>query len=278
MRARVPVLVTLFWSLGCLSFPSQQAAMALDYVIDRPRVVAIRITPPLLVHGTPVTVDALVLAPGEAHVVSADICGLGRDLPTVVTEDACFRQPELAEHLADQVPFTWDPPDLSTVICPERIDTGGPYSSDTAWYGCASLVPLMITAKQGEDLAYGRVDAMLPVGNHGAIPAGIDAAPHTLDVAGEQVAGGEVQLTYTIDAQPDQNGFRWYVDGGVLLGTGRTAMATWDGTTAVTRNTLQIPDDWHGPLRVAVVTVASDAFELGHPGDVTWSVITLDIR
>lgn len=67
---------------------------------------------------------------------------------------------------------------------------------------------------------------------------------------------------------PDDMRFRWYVDAGELLGTGRTGALSSDALRHYAENTLRIPEDTHGSLRVAVVLATNTLF---------WSVLTLEV-
>jgi hypothetical protein len=266
------------WSLACLRFPNEQAYIALDYQLDRPRVAAIRVSPPVLAHGLPVTIDALILGPGEPSDEHVAICGLRTDLPTYVGEEQCFRQPELVDDIGDGLPIGWEPPDLATVTCPE--DTGNTPDTGWTWGICASVVPLLVSAKVADEPVFGRVDAWLRVRGYNdgePVPPSFADLPHSLTVSGEPRAGGEVELTASIDGDVDEYGFRWWVDAGELVGTGRTAVHELDGDSRVTHNTLRIPDDFHGSLRVAVVEQSLRGETDALVGDQSWDVITLEV-
>jgi hypothetical protein len=294
-------------SLGCFRWPDQVAYLALDYTIDRPRVVAIKLDPPVLAHGLPVRIEALMLAPEGFEVVETEVttCGFRDDLLVEVWGGECFDEPELVTLVGTEVPLTWDPPDLSGIACPVDSgdtaipwqDTGGdtdPRDTDAdtdtggvpwvpAWDegSCTSYAPLLVGFVGKKERAYGTVTAMVraaPYVDGEELPTPIDALPRSLEATGDVVAGGEIGLEFRIDAEPDWAGYRWYVDDGELLGTGRTATQEIDGATYVTRNTLRIPEDFHGPLRVVVVVASMTGWDKRHTGDVTWSELTLEVR
>jgi hypothetical protein len=293
--------VTAFWTLGCVRFPSENAVLALDYQIDKARVAGIRLDPPVLAHGLPTSVDALVLAPpGEdAHVESIDICGLRDDIIVDVDAEDCFNEPELVDHLGDDVPVAWNPPNLSAVACPTYgYDTGYSYDYaplpdtgvDTADTGtpapgwnfgsCASLFPIMVRGESGGEPFFGRVSAFLRVepylpGEY--VPSPLHDVPREFSITGDAVAGGSVDIEFRIQAAIDDEGFRWWVDAGELVGTGRTAVQSQDGDWRVTTNTLRIPDDWHGPLRIYVVTESWYSDNVVYTADLTWEQTVLDV-
>jgi hypothetical protein len=296
--AQVAALPTLLFSIGCMVDISERSGYALDYHIDRPRVLAVAVDPPVLVHGRPSTVHTLALAPANVapDAISVDVCGLQTDQLVSVFELDCFHQDELVTHLGDGADVTWEPPDLSEVACPDpdtamEPDSGGgedppdpapdpdtdvPPQFD---YRCGSDVPLMVTASFGDELAFAslRTQVRLRKYEEGEyVPPGRYAAERTLTFTGEAVAGGEVELTFTLEAEA--NRFSWFVDAGELVGTGWTANMDpdYENSRALTRNTLRIPDDFHGPLRVVAVAV-DDGFAWGVAGDSAWSVITLEV-
>lgn len=281
---------TLGFGLGCLSFPSEVAYQALDYRLDRPRVLAIRVDPPVLVHGLPVTIDALVMGPPGTSVdsVSVDLCGLSDERMVRVWELQCYDEPELVQPLGAALPLAWEPPDLSRVPCEADtgLDTAHGHSGDTAavaWHvgDCHSSVPLMVSAVVSGQPAYGALDAPIRLASFEpgeAVPASVNAAARSLTALGDARPGGEVTLTFAVAAEPGWDGFRWWVDGGELVGTGRTAVQERDGDLRITHNTLRIPDDWEGPLRVVVTVQSRIGLDSDAVGDVAWEILTLDVR
>lgn len=284
---------TLALGLGCLSFPSEVADQALDYRLDRARVLAIRIDPPVVLHGLPVTVDALVLGPPgtELDAVSVDLCGLSDERMVQVWNLECFDEPELVQPLGDALPLVWAPPDLSQLPCePDtgQADTAHADSADSAdtgdagWFAgrCQSRVPMMLTATVSGEPAYGAVEVPMrvaPFATGEAVPTSVNGAERSLVATGDVRPGGEVALTFTIAAEPGWDGFRWWVDAGELVGTGRTAIHRRDGDLRVTQNTLRIPDDWQGPLRVVVTVQSAAGQQSDAVGDVAWEILTLDV-
>lgn len=270
--------------------------MALDYRIDRPIVAGVRLDPPVIAHGLPVRIDALLLAPQGVSVAvsSVDVCGLRDDLIVALDAQDCYTQPELVTHLGDSAPTTWEPPDLSAIACPPSYgydtglypDTGGADTdTDTdppTWDigACRSYVPLRVQADAGGEPFYGGVAAFLRVEPYDPtefVPTPLFDKPRSLTSTGDAVAGGVVELEFRVDAAIDDEGFRWWVDGGELLGTGRTALHNVDGDARITHNTLRIPADWEGPLRVFVVVESLDSDVVPYSGDLAWESLTLEV-
>lgn len=279
-----------------MRFPSETATLALDYVIDRPIVAAIRVDPPTLMHGHPSTIDALVLAPpgDEVNVHTVDVCGLSDEIIVSVDADDCFNEPSLITRVADSVPAVWDPPDLSHLDCPDfgyvpyyPDDTGGYDTGDTGDTGprwnvgaCASVVPLRVAGDGPTGPFFGRVYAWLrvePYTEGEYVPPSYSSVATSFTADRAPQAGGEVVLELRVAGRVDNEGFRWWIDGGELVGTGRTIVQYLDGDQQITRNTLRIPDDWHGPLRVFVVAESKDSDSVPYTADMLWEQLTLDV-
>ncbi len=281
---------------GCLQAPDdwldQDLWTPLDYTLDRPRVLAVRLDPPAVVHGLPTTVEALALGPSAPRGASAAICGLRTDVRVTVATVDCFSNTALVAPVADALPATWSPPDLSG-LATERTATvfAGDSGGAPNWWAAldasgyppgVSLVPLMVTADFPSGPAYGSllvpvVHAPFTAGD--AVPPSVADRGRTLTWEGEARPGGTVTLQFAYQGRPHAGGFHWYVDAGTLLRTGRTAVLTErdDGWTE-TENVLEIPDSWSGPLRVVVVVVGVEgATSDTLVGDTTWEILTLPV-
>ena len=277
MRRLGPLLgagVVLAFSLGCLRQPDEEGVLALDYEIDRTRVVAIRALPLSVLHPRPVTVDALVLAPRPIDRVEASICGLREDVRVEIGSDAtCFSNPDLVEPIATELPFRWRPPDLSHLDCDEAAEDTGPFVTD----GCVSEVPLKIDAWADGD----RGSAVLEVpirlySGPERPPTPLVEAWRELEVRGEPRRGGELGLVFKIESEAELLSFRWYIDQGELYRTGRTITQRKVGNVHTTVNRLTVPTTWIGPLRIAVVVVRErDSADL--VDDVTWELVTVEV-
>jgi hypothetical protein len=246
---------------GCIDLDlDSQPHLILDYLIDKPRVVAVRAVPPVVEGGSPMQLDALVLAPGEGEPrVTASVCGLRLDVEVDVDGVVCFDNRDLVEEVATELPAVWTPPDLSGARCdPEDFNLGEP---------CASEIPLMVEAELDGVVARASVGIGISVGPPSDLRVPI---PMGLLDPGPVRAGDEVTITVVSSRAPVAlDHVAWWVDAGVLLGTGRTR--TYGQDDILTENTLVIPDDWEGPLTVAAVGVESGLTPL------SWDVIELQV-
>ena len=249
-----------------------------------------RFDPPAAQPGAPVTVDALALAPRGTVIRTLTASSCLPDPFAVTTSYAdlsCFGQDELVEPLGP-LPAAWTPTrphceDLGATPYEgtyydyeETGDTGyGYYSSG----GCNSTYPVLVEAQTADGDGYGFVFVDIydvdPVVSDQPSLWSLD---QSLTAEGDVEAGGEVTLEYTVATalvSTSYPGFHWYVDDGVLVRTGVTApTAVGEGSTT-TGNTLRIPEDWHGPLRVVVVATRDGVGSAG--ADTTWRVLVLDV-
>lgn len=242
----------------------------LEWLIDHTLVPGIRVDPEVAARGAPRTVDALVLSPHEVRSVAVDTCGVVVDQPAVI-DGTCFNEPSLVSQLADGLPATVEFPTM-TYPCDLYVtygDTGNApvYVANE----CHSTFPLRVRAVTDEDEGYGVVSVDVPADERPGTTT-VDPSTYDLQVAvvgGEVLAGSEVVLEASELNVPWPEDFvvRWYVDAGELLATGRTAYIGRNEARARTQNTLRIPDDWRGPLRVAVVTRSGTV----------WTVSTLEV-
>lgn len=270
----VPLAALLTGSLGCVIFPWEEAVIyqALDYTIDHPRLLAVDVDPPLLAGGQPVRLDALFLSPGgdTPTSVSWSTCGLRTDIWVYLYSLECFSVEEEILPLGEGLPATWTPPVLDI-------------PTDTAWGGNSSFLPFLLEARFGDEVVRGTFHASLygSVKDYGGgVPTSFHDMP--LTVTAGPVEDGQVALEAVLgDDQPNAT-FRWYVDDGQLLDTGRTAVQERTGTAVVGRNRWVVPEE-PGSYRVAVVVSALDsgapwgkppdtdqAGDTGHHGPDTW--------
>lgn len=256
----------MWWLFAACQDPFPEA---FEWRIDHTIVPGVAVRPLVVANGGERTVDALVLSPWPVESVSVDVCGLRPDEPVLVT-GACFGEPALVEPIADGVPATFTLPAL-TYPC-EPADTGGAAFYYEPEFPCASEVPLRVRAVTAEDAGQSFATLVLPTGDDVISSAPLDPASIALRidvVSGAVEAGGEVVLEASEATTPenDERIVRWYADDGELLSTGRTGLIDLTLPRATSRNTLRIPDDWHGPLRVAALT---------RHGTV-WTVLTLEV-
>jgi hypothetical protein len=272
----------LLLSLAACQEPLPQA---FDWRIDRTLVPGLNLVPPTAEEGTARRIDALVLSPWPIDTVAVEVCGLVTDVPTRVSEVVCFTEESLVQKVADGVPATWTPPDLTYecegyTAAPDTaiedtspLDTG-PRTTDSAgyFYGCGSYAILRVVAHTDED--EGSSSAPLGIVPHpvsGSPPDASAGDPRLELVEGDPVSGGEVRLRFSTAPDWDTtNGYRWYVDDGILEGTGRTGVTgLLDSGRPFSDNTLDIPETYEGDLRVAVVTGSVPQL---------WQVLTLEVR
>lgn len=245
------------WLAGCVT---SEYAVALDYRIDRTVVAAMRVTPRVAPGGVPRTFEALVLSPRPVERRRWATCGYTVGVAAEVWT-SCYEEPSLVEELGEGATLTWTPPSIGVEGC----DQGHTGLGD----GCWSTFPLRLTAEDAE----GAGSAVIPLA---VLADGEEAwdlpGPVPLTVAvveGEPRAGAEILLeAHTLGRDLGQE-FRWYVDGGELLGTGRTLPWTVEDGVTTSHNRLRIPADWEGPLRVAVV--------VDQDGEESWTLETLEV-
>lgn len=265
-------LPTLLSALGCVAFTDPVGPIALDYQIDRVLVPAIRLDPPTPIQGLPVSVEALVLAPGSIETVNLDVCGLDTQRVAQLWDTSCFDNEELIEQLATELPATWQVP-MQGSAC--EADTGMTDTGLTV-YECAARVPLRVTATSQGEIGMGALLVDLLREPPETPPSRLAQAPRTLETEGIAARGEELALIYRVDWDGDLD-FRWYVDAGVLHHTGRTATTWLQGDRHTTRNRLEIPTGFVGELRVVVVATAVGDRDPSS-GNVAWDVLTLEVQ
>jgi hypothetical protein len=268
--------VLLFLLGGCLV---EKLPDLFDYRYDRLKVVAVRVWPIMADAAVPRQVDALVLtpSPGDAPRVRVEVCGDRSDLAVWLHsyEDvACFAEEDLVDTVARRVPAEWTPRPRRYEECPTAeigLPSGlfetFPDSADTGGietWPCVSLPLLRVVAgEEGDEASAVAVPRVMDGESPelGADPATAD--PRIEIVEGEPVAGGRVLLRFSVaaswtadeanltDPYPEHY---WYVEAGTPWGSGVTRGAGFDDEgRAYAQSWLELPEDHHGPLRVAVV-------------------------
>lgn len=236
---------------GCLQSPWADAIIyqSLDYRIDRPRILAINAIPPLFEGGRPVELEAFALGPKGETTKEAlwKTCGLDEDQWISLYSLDCFREEDRVQEIAKGNPTVWTPPVLDF-----------PCDQD-AFNECVSAVPVVLELEMEEQLVRGSFEARI-LGPDAAIqtnvPLTLSAADLELTVG--SITGNEVDLIARIGLGVDFDPvFRWYVDDGTLLETGRTAAMEGDLFHTRSENRWILPDRG-GPWRVAVVVSAFD--------------------
>ncbi|MBT3219045.1 MAG: hypothetical protein HN348_08135 [Proteobacteria bacterium] len=127
-RLGAALLLCAWCSLGCFQIPDDWSdtdlVNALDYRIDRPRVLGIKFNPPYTHYSVPIEIEALVVAPDKAipTSVSVDVCGLNTQRPVSVWDVNCFNNTAYVTHLSQELTFSWQPPHFAGLGCDD--DTG----------------------------------------------------------------------------------------------------------------------------------------------------------
>jgi hypothetical protein len=259
--------LSLFFSLllGCGFELSGPAKIALDYRIDQPRMVAMSVNPPVLQPNTPVTLETLILTPNglEATSVRWEVCGLRDDTWVQDWGLDCFTSnPDSITVLTEGNPGEWSP-EASNAPC-DRTP-------------CSHSLPLLATAQiDGEDyrsVAYVSILGSEVVSEEGlALPTLRDLG---VKLTKKPLGNGSLYLEASVDSQVQDLAWRWYVDDGVLIKTGRTstqgsreAISTWeDIDTRKSRDVWWTDNIWElpkAPGRYRAVAIASGWYMPGN--------------
>jgi hypothetical protein len=287
-------LTMLVVGCGSYGYPS-----AFDWKIDRTKVVAVSVWPIQADASVPRQVDALVLSPHRVESVQVEICGLSEDQPVAIDSAACFSEPGLVDPVPGELPLVWTPDPLG-FECTGTVINGSTGYSDSYYEGtedtsvdtgldsglpfvppptCGSYFPLRIHARTAEDEASAMTVVLLYTDPYDPREAEAESDPTTADprlevVEGEVVAGGRVLLRFEVGTGFSGR-YAWYADDGVFWGTGRTGDAGHlrpEGRVYA-QNYLEIPEDWHGDLTVAVVA-SSQSYRSQTQ---VWATTTLEV-
>lgn len=247
MRLRTAILVMALAALACDSlYDDGTVQRALDYRLDRPRLLAISVTPTILQAGVEAHLEALMLGPGEAEGGEAvwKTCGLDVDQYVDIWDLSCFSDDLDVSTLASGIDTTWTP-------------AQPPGCDDTGW-GCESTLPFLVEVTQGEEIVRGTFFSTIQRSD-----AALSAAPSwrelPVTLTATEPADGEVLLTATVGEALSSAIFRWYVDDGTLLDTGRTALQGSTGEASFSTNRWVLPKG-EGSWRAVVVISADDAW------------------
>ncbi len=300
---------------------------ATEYVVDEPRIVAIRMEPLQPVAGQPLLIDALTLAPPdwEKPEVELTVCGLGKDTMTFIWGLDCFELEEEITFLGSgQLPLNITVPDfpkiencfndeagepqedsgeneseniqaLSIVNEPE-LNTELPDLSDgevsileldTGWEEpCFHGLPTLLKATWSErDFTARAVDFGPWYDEQPDAPLQpLHSKPLDLQVPETAKPGERVELRFT--ALEDLRGttVHWYIDQGVLLGTGLSGVSEFEPPTSLnpfgkstSSNVWEIPEDASGVLRVWVVVHYGEDFFPWKDPDMAWRMGQLEV-
>ena len=264
--------------------PSYQATSYL--ITDTPKIVAMRVTPPVLSPDTPLKLEALILAPQGQQLTQVTVatCGTGRDVQTAIFDLNCFEDPDEYTPLAQgsSLPLVFDFPETPTLQdCnnPFYVDYDTPDTADTAWGKdtsaeptevCAHFLPMLVTATVGDRIAYASDYALwFPSGAPDQLGSLADIQ-FAINAPESAAPGDELVLSVIAYGDYREATFHWYVDAGVLKDTGVTGAHQWipesqDNATGATLSTnrLVVPQDYSGTLRVYGVMQEGGGFFFG---------------
>ncbi len=269
------LLLPLLLTLGACTvshpddYTRKEIDEALDYRLDRTRVLSMRFDPPFIADGDTVEIEPLVLSPTGFDDPVVEGCGLRTDVPTMVFEAECLGTEELVFPIAEGANVSWESPWLRDAPaftgCPEAVvdQSFGGLSSV-----CHSFFPIMATALGDDETARMAATFNIIVGYGGPMPTAAHQQDFVLVAPTTATAGETVDLEATWDPDaylgtldpdypqgdmPEPLRARWYVDAGDLHSTGRTAWLERVDGVFLTRNALVIPADYSGPLRVVLI-------------------------
>lgn len=274
----------LLW--GCVverdDWTRPEIDQAFDYVIDRTRLVGLRVAPAVVPDGGTITLDALVLSPFDTAPIALHVCALDPATSTAirVTDPACFGVPDLVTDLG---------PAPTTVVAP-AFDQLTDRADCTFVAGaalpepCRLTFPLLATAQAPDAEARASEPFDVIVGLPAAVEPLLDASELVLEAPAQVTAGADLDLAVVwtpASASPIEGAeATWYIDAGAL---DRLRVTRLEPEPMAWRaeNRWRIPDDAQGPLRVAVVvdveTVQVGSVEPFERRERAWQVATVEV-
>ncbi len=284
-RMTAIVLGCMVFGTGCLGDFLEDAfsSILLDYEIDKPRVLAISLDPPILAHNVETRLDALIVGPDglQATEASWKTCGLRDDVPTYVWSLQCFAEDTDVSLVASGgLPATYELPDLSAVRCEEDIwdwdtgiqeDTGK--EEDTGWWReedegieCAHWLPLLVEATLDGETVQGVLHAnwfLQHWNTEREIPKTARQREFSLTIEEEPAPGKQVRVELEVEGDLRESDFQWYVDSGELEKTSVTVTQRYEEPAedaaedetekSWTDNLWTLPDNASGTYRLWVV-------------------------
>ena len=271
---------------GCFRglFSEAPRYLATEYVVDKPRIVAVRSNPAEMISGTPAQFDALLIAPKGSTVDgwTVSVCGLNPELDTrtFIWDLLCFEKNEAVTQLftSASLPHSFAVPSFPEVDgCREYEDTG---VIDTGWgdsedYPCSHYLPLMFEATVNGQPVYAAGFTEW----YGEIPPHLERRVSYSDVGIELALpttaspGEQVDLAVTLGVDATNATFHWYIDAGTLKETGITQAHSYTEPTddfalprTTSTNRLLVPENYEGTLRVWAVVHEPWGSDL----DMTW--------
>jgi|GEM_PF-3734120 len=287
-------LIGIIFLTGCFRgiFSDRPKYLATEYVVNKPRIVALRSSPVEMVSGTPSTLDALLIAPKDATIEGWQVSACGLDLSsttrTWIWDLLCFEKDDAITPLfsTPSLPYQFAVPTFPEIdSCNQwndNMDTGLAIS-DTGWIEegyyeseCAHQLPIMVKAiVDGEPVfAAGFTNWYPNLPYHLRRDTTYSDAGIELNIPSQAKAGTEVSLALSIATNATYASFQWYIDAGVLLDTGITKAHQFQEATesfphplTTSNNRLVIPEEYEGTLRIWVV-VHEPWY---HDFDMTWA-------
>ena len=273
-------------STGCFRglFSEAPRYLATEYVVDKPRIVAIRSNSDEMVSGTPSQFDALIVTPKGSTVEgwTVSVCGLNPELDTrtFIWDLLCFEKNEAVTQLftVPSLPYSFATPTFPNVDgCDDYEDTG---LMDTGWgdaesYPCSHYLPLMFEATVDGQPVYaaGFTEWYGEMPDHLERSVSYSDAGIELMLPTTATSGTQVDLAVTLATDATNATFHWYIDAGTLKETGITRAHSYIDPTenfALSRTTstnrLLIPKGYEGTLRVWAVVHEPWGSDL----DMTW--------
>jgi hypothetical protein len=235
-----------------------------------------------------VLIDGLILGDTPPETVEVLICGFTEEVRSSVWDPRCLQNDALVERIATELPAVWVPPEIDG-NCPdpqeltEPTDTFEPDigTSDTGIQDtaaprplrlCASIIPLVVRATWADGTTALGSTRIEIAAQEGETPARQIPPQLTLRVPTTATAGEDVLLEAVFADPTRSRGYQWYVSDGELLKTGITRIQRLEDEQALTDNTLRIPDDYAGPLTVALVANGSQYGQVA-----VWRTATIEV-
>lgn len=250
---------------------------ATEYIVDTPRIVALKASSVEMIGGAPVQFDALLLAPQGTEITDWTIsaCGLGNETQTWIRDFSCFEDQEAISILGkiDSMPLSLGIPKLPEIkgcengvrIVENSADTGGDTGLFFEEQYCSHLLPIRFEAKADQVPVYAAgFLKWLPFIEEERSKTEYDV-PLNILAPSTAKAGETIELSFYFIPKPDSTNmentsYHWYIDAGELLRTGLTASTDVESPSIDyplgkigTSNQLVIPEDYHGTLRIWVV-------------------------
>ncbi len=284
---------------GCIGafFEDALSSILLDYEIDKPRLLAMGLEPPILANGIDTELHALIVGPdgGQATEAVWKTCGLRDDVPTSVSSLQCFAEDTEVSLVGNgSLPASYEMPDLSQVDCDGDVwawDTGLADSgfAEVDTIPCTHWLPLLVEAELDRETVQGVLHAtwfLQPFDESLSLPRTGRQQVQVLAIEGAVVPGETLAVELEVEGDLRDSGFQWYVDAGELEKTSWTATQRYEAPPehpvdklgrSWTDNRWTLPEDATGELRIWVVWTqpwGDDTIPVSVP-DIVWTSATV---